>query len=489
MHMQTSNTWILHNVIRSGVLAMLALGGVGLVGCRPSDVLSVPPPVGVIGSTTLANAAGAESELAGATAQLFVGIAGETNLVQLSGLLTDEFGWSWYTGVPQVASIDARITAVTELGATFSEWGDQPLSALLAARSSLLVALSGLRQYEPASGQSKIGKAYALTGYAELLLAEDYCAGVPLIVFVPGGGIQYGTPLTSDSLLGTAEAHFDSALAYGAGNDTVVALASVGLGRTRLDRGHFAAAATAVAAVATGFAYNAVTSTNGSAGGVNFYQFQLPTEAGCGLLNMADREGGNGLNFASAQDPRLVVDSTVEQTCDGGTWYYPAKFGNPSQYIPLATGVEARLIAAEAALQGGDASTWAADLNALRAAAPSTYLQLDSAVRAMKTDPTGVDSLHPTQDQAVDILFRERAFWLYGTGTRQGDLRRLIRQYGRDQNTVFPSGPFANGNNPNLPSPLPSYGTDVSFTLPTAASGNTTSNPNYKGCLVPTSTG
>ncbi|HWZ60012.1 MAG TPA: RagB/SusD family nutrient uptake outer membrane protein, partial [Gemmatimonadaceae bacterium] len=228
---------------------------------------------------------------------------------------------------------------------------------------------------------------------------------------------------------------------------------------------------------------------DGSSGTPNVYESQLPGMLGCGMVNMSDREGENGLNFVSAQDPRLVVDSTVQQTCDGGTWYYPAKFGNPSQYVPLATGVEARLIAAEAALQGGDASTWAADLNALRAAAPSTYLQLDSAVRAMKTDPTGVDSLHPTQDQAVDILFRERAFWLYGTGTRQADLRRLIRQYGRDQNTVFPSGPFANGNNPNLLSPLPSYGTDVSFTLPTAASGNTTTNPNYKGCLVPTSTG
>jgi hypothetical protein len=83
----------------------------------------------------------------------------------------------------------------------------------------------------------------------------------------------------------------------------------------------------------------------------------------------------------------------------------------------------------------------------------------------------------------IDVLFRERAFWLYGLGTRVGDLRRLIRQYKRDANAVFPSGPYANGNNPGLPTPIPTYGTDVSLTLPTPASFETTTNPNYKGCL------
>jgi TonB-dependent starch-binding outer membrane protein SusC len=70
----------------------------------------------------------------------------------------------------------------------------------------------------------------------------------------------------------------------------------------------------------------------------------------------------------------------------------------------------------------------------------------------------------------VDVMFRERAFWLYGTGTRLGDMRRLIRQYQRDANAV-----------------IPTYGTDVSVMIPTQGSGQTP-NPYYKGCLSPPST-
>jgi hypothetical protein len=145
----------------------------------------------------------------------------------------------------------------------------------------------------------------------------------------------------------------------------------------------------------------------------------------------------------------------------------------------LATGVEAGLIAAEAALQTNP-GTWLADLNALRAAAPSTYLALDSAMGPL-ADP-GTDS------GRVSLMFRERAFWLFGTGTRLGDMRRLIRQYGRDQSTVFPTGPYAPTHQSQLPTPVPSYGTDVDLTLPTPASGIVITNPSYKGCLTSTTT-
>jgi len=37
-------------------------------------------------------------------------------------------------------------------------------------------------------------------------------------------------------------------------------------------------------------------------------------------------------------------------------------------------------------------------------------------------------------------LYRERAFWLYLTGRRLGDLRRLIKNYGRDPEAIFPAG-------------------------------------------------
>ena len=71
----------------------------------------------------------------------------------------------------------------------------------------------------------------------------------------------------------------------------------------------------------------------------------------------------------------------------------------------------------------------------------------------------------------VDLLFRERAFWLFDRGTRLEDLRRLIRQYGRNAESVFPTGTFPKGG---------TYGTDVNFPV-TQAEQN---NPNFTACTA-----
>jgi len=52
---------------------------------------------------------------------------------------------------------------------------------------------------------------------------------------------------------------------------------------------------------------------------------------------------------------------------------------------------------------------------------------------------------------------------------RLGDMRRLIRQYGRTQDKVFPVGPYHKGD---------VYGTDVN--LPVTDTEAT--NPLFKGC-------
>jgi starch-binding outer membrane protein, SusD/RagB family len=462
---------------RSLVLAlpvMLVLGA----SCRPSDVLSVPPPVGVLVSAT--DAAGAEAELSGAIGQLSYGLASPDQLLELSGLLTDEMHYASFTNpaLTQVAA-DARDGEVGTLAQTGPAYGG--LRNTTNARAQLLIAVAAVQEFEPGSGH--VGLAYALAGYSEVLLAESYCAGIPLSTVIPGGGWQYGTPLTTDSLLGAAEAHFDSALKYAASNDTVTSLASVGLGRTRLDRANFSGAAQAVAGVPLGFVYALLNGASYSVvNSFNLYS-AVTSGGGCPDFNVADVEGGNGLNFVSGQDPRLVLSTTLGETCEQGTWYYPAKFGNPSLSFPIATGVEAQLIAAEAALHSGNATAWAADLAALRANASATYLQLAVPVPAFQGDTlTGLSA-----DAEVDVMFRERAFWLYGTGTRLGDLRRLIRQYGRDESTVFPTGTYVGGESPRLSPPIPNYGTDVSFMIPTPAVGRTP-NASYQGCLSPPST-
>jgi hypothetical protein len=128
----------------------------------------------------------------------------------------------------------------------------------------------------------------------------------------------------------------------------------------------------------------------------------------------------------------------------------------------LASGIEARLIEAEAALQSNHNDTsatgagWLGILNTLRATAIGPGMP-------PLADPGNYDA-------RVNLLFRERAFWMYLTNHRLGDLRRLIRQYGRAQETVFPTGIYKDAA---------PYGTDVNFGIVNLEYNN----PAFKGCL------
>ena len=115
--------------------------------------------------------------------------------------------------------------------------------------------------------------------------------------------------------------------------------------------------------------------------------------------------------------------------------------------IAIMQGVDARMIEAEAQLKAGNASGALATLNTARATKGLAALA-DAGTAAAR----------------VDQFFRERAFWQYGRGYRTGDLRRLIRQYGRAQSApVFPTGAWHKGGN---------YGTDVDMPVPQAEQNN-----------------
>ena len=83
------------------------------------------------------------------------------------------------------------------------------------------------------------------------------------------------------------------------------------------------------------------------------------------------------------------------------------------------------------------------------------------------TDPGSADA-------RVNLLFRERGFWMFSTGHRVGDLRRLVRQYNRAANTVFPTGAWHKGGN---------YGSDVTVPLPQAEQNNPTVGTGNDACL------
>jgi hypothetical protein len=159
--------------------------------------------------------------------------------------------------------------------------------------------------------------------------------------------------------------------------------------------------------------------------------------------------------------------------------YIPAKYPTASSPIVLASGVEARLIEAEAVLQAGDAAAWLAKLNALRTDGTYDTTASSPPDTLWHAGSGGVAGLKPladpgTADGRVDLLFRERAFWLFLTGHRQGDLRRLIRQYGRDAVDLYPTGHYQGVLFGIY------YGGDVTAPVPAA---ERTLNPNFTGCF------
>jgi hypothetical protein len=150
--------------------------------------------------------------------------------------------------------------------------------------------------------------------------------------------------------------------------------------------------------------------------------------------------------------------------------------------VPLASGVEARLIEAEAALQAGDAATMMARLNSLRSQVVTLLAVLypDQKQTFPAPGSGGTVSLPALADPGAglsaadaftarrNLLFQERALWLFNTGHRLGDLRRLVRNYGLPSTSVFPTGPHFRGAN---------YGNDVNYPLPFTENNNPDYNP------------
>jgi SusD family len=318
------------------------------------------------------------------------------------------------------------------------------------ARAAAEDAAASLQALAPdAATNTGIPEMLALAGYTYVLFGETFCSGVPVSRTV-NGEIQYGDQLTTTQILDTAVARFQAALAQPSivAGDPIYSLASVGLGRALLNLGDFAGAALAVQSVPPDFVYYTEHATTPSA-----LQNTVTLAWSGGNFGVDDREGGTGLDFVSANDIRVTGDSGTGTDGETPTWI-PSKYPSLDSPIPTADYLEAQLIIAENELQTGALSAMTQRLNDLRATA-------------------GLDPLSDPADQtaATDLLFRERAFWLFATGHRLGDLRRLIRQYGRPADSVFPSGLYFKGGQ--------TYGPGVNLPLPATE----TNNPKVQGCL------
>ena len=431
-----------------------------LSACDTDDLLEVEDPT-FASPGSLQNKQGLPTLIAGALGDFQIAYSGDGGdaFLSVASLITDELHSS-DTFTTRTAT-DQRNQFPPVQGNT----SDAAYNRLqYARRSTQETAAAVERLADAGTTDPNYAMLKSLEGFAIVALAEGFCGAVPLSQSVGGAPGELGTPLTTSELLQAAVTVFDDALAANANSN----LAAVGKARALLNDGQFAAAAAAVANVPTTFVHFVEHSTNSGRQYNPLFSLQAN-----GRYSMSNLEGAIGLDYRASQDPRLPWTQDPRGGFDNSiALYIDNRYPSFASDLVLADGIEARLIEAEAALRNGDTGTWLTRLNDLRASVralmTARYEGYASRVPGTNNPNQTLAALtDPGTDAArVDLMFRERAFWLFDTGHRLGDLRRLIRQYNRPQNQVFPSGAYHKGG---------VYGADVNFPIPF----NETQNPNF----------
>jgi hypothetical protein len=410
----TLSSWI-----RSTALAC-ALGAA--TACH--GLLDVSDPT-IVQDQDLANAGGANGRRLNAARAFFSSLS---FVVAEVGTITDELTFD--ADISSLTSndfwsLDRRDSEGYESNHTGGSEGH--LGYLDAALTAGSLAIPEIRTYTPPELRGDyLAELFAYRGYVLLQMAEDICPGFPINDITGDNLPLLSGPVTTDSATHLAIVQLDSALADVSDSTQLADFARVMKGRALLDLGQYDSAAAVVHAVTTGFVYASDMSQNNNPftpsydAGSHMYSTGLPA---------GDRQGGNGLAFVTEHDTIRTPMGYAGQrrSFPLDTLYTSLKYPSSSTPFVLASGTEARLIEAEVALHNHDAS-WLTILNALRTPAGLAAL----------ADP-GTDGAR------VDLIYHERAFWLYLTGRRLGDLRRLIRNYERSAESVFPTGIYPLG--------------------------------------------
>jgi hypothetical protein len=422
-------------------LAALPAGMLLFTGCK-LDVLTPD----IVQPSSLQGAPALPTQLAGAVGDFALAYSGYADgnngegIVLNSGLFADEFVATDFFSTH--IEIDTRNLTVPNSSNT------GVLRNLMRARTSAEnTAAAYVAAGQPnASGRARV---LSLAGYVYTIVAESYCSGVPFSAIDASGNKVYGAPKSTDAMLITAIAKFDTAItvATAANSAQQVNLARIGKARALVDAGKFSTADTVVANVPVGFDFSTEHSTidDRTKNGI-FNMTYLDTR-----YTLPDGEGINGLTWVSTSDPRVPTEDLGISQFDGATELFPTlKYSSYTSPTPIATGVEAQLIRAEAAYRRGDYPGALQRMNDLRATTAGLTPLLPAA----------------TPRQQEDQLFTERAYWLFGTAHRLGDMRRLVWQYLHPASTVFPVGPYFKGA---------SYGTQLSLLVPQ----DEEQNPNF----------
>ncbi|MGV3709237.1 MAG: hypothetical protein ACO1Q7_10370 [Gemmatimonas sp.] len=387
---------------------------------------------------------------------------GGESMFLYGGLFGDEFT----TGDTFTQRIETDQRALTPENANLTT----AYRGLHLPRIGAIQTRDALARYSPTAPAWNFSEMFFVEAYMLNMLAEHFCNGQP-ISYIVDAKEQYGAPMANTEIFALAMAKVDSGLARISSatgtNETRVRNALALLkGRILLNQGNFAQVQAAVSGVPTSYVWfqeHALTSrTPGVWSLINNQRRYI----------VSNNEGPLGLNFGTANDPRVPTCSVGQAACVAAGLTTNRPFDSTNGAVPnmlyqliwptdassvaLMSGLQARLYEAEALNQGGNFTAALTILNTLRATPPG-YGRTIAAMTPL-VDPGAANARR-------DMIFREKAFWLFGLGHRYNDMRRMLRQYQMSPNEVFPNGPWQINR-------APGYSTDVVFRTVTAEGFN-----------------
>jgi len=455
---------------RTTAAIAVVVGSMLLGACSVHQELLAPQNPGVIDPGAVANTAAADA--------LYVGALGRWKSSMNGGGNNTEALWNW----------EALFTDELQSGDTFSQRNDAdsrnlqtndgvltPIyQAAQQARGRARDAINGLLAYDKSAlGVQHVGEMYLMMGYIEMELGESFCNGIPLGETV-NGVPQYTQPLTDADVFKTALARFDTALTYLTASDaatvTLKQATLIARGRVKVDLGDFQGAAAEVASVPTSAQYNFDYSQTTFDNEWWIMGASVKRYTAGDSVNIAGRIF-NAIPFARLNDPRVKAVNSGKPGEDNTTIFIDVQNWGRDDPIPALSGIDARLVEAEAQLNlktDAGRANMLTILNTLRTNQQTLGIFKPATLAPLAPSAPFADSA------ATSLFFREKALWQFERGYRMGDLRRLVRQYGRTQDQVFPTGNFTRNGTPSG-----TYGTQVAFPVVDAE----LNNPNFHGCL------
>lgn len=481
--------------VRSMKKWCLAMSLLAVSACSFSDLVSSDLPPTTVDPDALRSEEGALALYRGSLWAFRRGFGGANRAyIIVAGRITDELTTGAYIGssVPLLQAgtyneLDSRDIPEDQLlrSSTVEAW----YRDLHLARNQAVDAIHYLRSYAPFVPEDLVGHMFAIRGYSLIHLADALCSGIPLTDYRSPGGFDYKAGSTTEEVYTLAVAQFDSALANSPDSVRYQHFAKVGKARALLNLGRFAEAAAAVADVPTSFVYRSLYALDFDGSFSNNWAWGIRNtqdpESSFGTIG--NNEGGNGLPFVTSNDPRVPLILAPFQS----TTYPNTRFRLPAWMFPndaiwrgtstepknaadivLSSGIEARLTEAEVAAAANDAS-FLNILNTLR-----TTCTVTPCATPAPAGSGGVAGLPPladpgTRDARIELVMDERAYWMFLTAHRQGDLRRMIRVHGRLEDDVYPTGAYPMGA-------AQAYGNQVTIPVPYSEQQI---NPMYKGCI------